>query len=269
MNRAHLSNLLRKFRLIFFTDQIRYYIEKYKNKKVNDAFKQQYPEIVLPPDYLIYEAFQLNYQKYYWDSRETAEWLKNHFEKHIILKNLNILDWGCGPGRIIRHLPEVIGNDCTYFGTDYNEKTIEWCSKHLQDIQINKNTLAAKLPYKDNFFDVIYGISIFTHLSEQMHFDWYAELYRVLKQGGIMLLTTQGNNFKAKLSDSEVKIFNNNALVVRGKVKEGHRTFSAFQPKGFMLDLFANGEVLEHIELKPGNGKILPQDVWIVRKPTI
>jgi hypothetical protein len=44
------------------------------------------------------------------DSREPAIWHKDHFKKHIELQNLAILDWGCGPGRIIRHF-KVLKND--------------------------------------------------------------------------------------------------------------------------------------------------------------
>jgi hypothetical protein len=81
-----------------------------------------------------------------------------------------------------------------------------------------------------------------------------------------MLLTTQGENFKVKLTSQETERFNHNELVIRGKVKEGHRTYSAFHPKGFMQHLFSDAQILEHIETKPEDGNWLPQDVWIVRK---
>jgi ubiquinone/menaquinone biosynthesis C-methylase UbiE len=197
---------------------------------------------------------------------ETARWLAAHFAKHIDLKNRRILDWGCGPGRIIRHLPNVIGNGCEYYGTDYNEKSIDWCSINLKGIHFNKNSIVAQLPYENDFVDVIYGISIFTHLSEPLHHDWYNELYRILKPSGIMFLTTQGDHFKIKLTDLELKNYNNNNLIVRGNVKEGHRTFSAFHPQGFMRELFKNVEILEHIETIPEHGRGLPQDIWIIKK---
>jgi len=136
----------------------------------------------------------------------------------------------------------------------------------LPDIRFNNNTLKADLPYSDNFFDIIYGISIFTHLSEQLHYDWYNELYRVLRPNGIIFLTTQGNNFKVKLTDSELDKYNNDELIVRGKTKEGHRTYSAFHPTRFMEKLFNNVEILEHIEDKPENRKCLPQDIWLLKK---
>jgi len=266
MKKGQLSNLLRKLRMMYLTDLLRYYIQKHKNKKINKDFKLQNPDILLPADYLIYESFQLNYQKYYTESIDTAKWLTNYFTKHIELKNKRILDWGCGPGRIIRHLPQVIGNGCEYYGTDYNVKSIEWCSRNLPNINFNTNSLEAKLPYSGHFFDIIYGISIFTHLSEQLHYDWYNELFRILNTGGIMFLTTQGDNFRVKLTDHELVKYNNNELIVRGNVKEGHRTYSAFHPKGFMVKLFQNAEILEHIETKPESENRLPQDIWIIRK---
>jgi ubiquinone/menaquinone biosynthesis C-methylase UbiE len=266
MKRGQISNLLRTLGLIYLTDWIRYYIQRFQNRKINKDFKKNNPDVKLPPDYLIYESFQINYQKYYTESIDTAQWIAGHFSKHIELKDKRILDWGCGPGRVIRQLPSVIGNGCEYYGTDYNDKSIEWCSKNLPNIKFNKNTLDATLPYSDNYFDIIYGISIFTHLSEKLHYDWYKELYRILKPNGIMFLTTQGDNFKVKLTNTELDKYNNGELIIRGNVKEGHRTYSAFHPETFMKGLFNNVEILEHIETKLDSAKWLPQDIWIIKK---
>lgn len=158
------------------------------------------------------------------------------------------------------------GDDCELYGTDYNQKSIEWCSGNLPGITFNKNNLTAGLPWVENYFDVIYGISIFTHLSKPLHFDWYNELTRVLKPGGIFLFTTQGKNFKAKLVGQELEQFERGELVVRGNVTEGHRTFSAFHPTQFIKQLIGDDKVLEHIERLPSGNGWLPQDVWIIRK---
>lgn len=266
MTKGQISNVLRRIGLLHFTDRMRYYFERFKSRKINKNFKVNNPDIKLPPDYLIYESFQINYKKYYTDSMQSANWIVEHLRKHIDLNDKKVLDWGCGPGRIIRHLPSIINNGCKFYGTDYNKQSIDWCSENIPDIQFNCNTLEASLPYSDNFFDVIYGLSILTHLSEQRHYDWYKELYRTLKPDGIMLLTTQGDNFKIKLTDSERLKYNNGALIIRGNVKEGHRIFSAFQPTAFMEKLFDEAKILEHIITKPNNGKWLPQDIWIIKK---
>ncbi len=266
MNKGDISNFIRTLKLSQFVDLLRYAFQKIKNRKKNRAFKLANPLVSLPPDYLIYESFQLDYEKYYSESKITAVWLVNHFEKHIELKDKNILDWGCGPGRIIRHLPEIIDSDCKFYGTDYNKSSIEWCQKNIKSVSFNHNSLEANLPYPDDYFDVIYGISIFTHLSEKLHKDWYNELRRILNPAGIIFLTTQGDNFKEKLTASELKDYEKGNLVVRGKVKEGHRTYSAFHPKQFLLKIFSNDQVLEHIEIIPEKNRWLPQDIWIVRK---
>lgn len=265
MKKSQLSNFLRSLNLIYTTDKVRFYIERLKNKKANDNFKKANPNVVLPPDYLMYESFQMDYQAYYEQGKNSAKWITSHFGKHIQLKNKKILDWGCGPARIIRHLPEIIGNGCEFYGTDYNKKSIDWCSKNIPNINFNNNTLEAKLPYEDNTFDVIYGLSIFTHLSEKMHDEWYAELYRVLATDGILLLTTQGDNYLSILAEKEQQTYKEGKLVVRGNVKEGHRTYSAFHPKPFMKRLFNNTTVVDHIETKPEKNWI-PQDIWMIRK---
>ncbi|WP_205503712.1 class I SAM-dependent methyltransferase [Rufibacter psychrotolerans] len=267
MKKGQISNFLRQARLLYLTDWLRYHLQAYKNSKANQRFRKEHPGVVLPPDYLMYESFQLNYDKYYRGGRETAQWLTHHLSRHTALEDKKILDWGCGPGRIIRHLPELVGNGCQYFGTDYNARSIAWCARHLPHIKFHHNGLAAALPYPDAFFDVIYGISIFTHLSEQLHHDWFLELQRVLRPGGILFLTTQGDNFKPKLTAAEVQQYTRGELVVRGNVKEGHRTYSAFHPKPFMQRLFAGARVLEHLEPAPEPGKGLPQDIWIIQKP--
>jgi len=266
MKRSQVSNLLRKLGLLYYMDYVRFTLQKIKNNKENKDFVQKNLDVQLPPDYLIYESFQLNYRKYYTDSFDTAVWLTDYFKKYITCENINILDWGCGPGRIIRHLPAVLGSSCVYYGTDYNQKSIEWCAKHLPGINFNINTLEAKLPYPDSTFDAIYGISIFTHLSEQLHYDWYNELYRVLKPKGIIFVTTHGDNCKIMLNETELKIYNADKLVVKGHVKEGHRTYTTYHPKAFMRKLFHKTEVLEHIEIKPEKGKYIPQDIWILKK---
>jgi ubiquinone/menaquinone biosynthesis C-methylase UbiE len=269
MKKGVISNFLRKLGLLQSADYIRFWAEKFRNRKKNRSFLSNNPGVKLPPDYLIYESFQLDYQKYFTDSEDTARWLADLLKKNIELNDVKILDWCCGPGRVLRHLSKFTGPETEFFGTDYNADSIAWCSEYLHGIQFNQNSLKAELPYESNFFDVIYGISVFTHLSEKMHFAWMSELMRVLKIGGIMLFTTQGEIFREKLTTNELTAFDEGNLVIRGHTKEGHRTYSAFHPKKFMEELFAQTEILEHIERKPDNGGWLPQDVWILKKERI
>jgi len=52
------------------------------------------------------------------------------------------------------------------------------------------NALSPPLVYGEGSFGLIYTFSVFTHLSEALQVSWLAELSRVLKPGGYLLLTT-------------------------------------------------------------------------------
>jgi len=247
------------------SDHLHFYYQKFKNRESNRIFKSNNPEVVLPPDYMIYESFQINYENYYNDSVSTAKWLIGYFEKYIELKNIKILEWGCGPARIIRHLPSLLDRSCEIFGSDYNKQTIEWCKKNISNVNFSKNNLQPPLDYENNFFDIIYATSVFTHLSEEMHYAWFKELKRISKENGMIFLTTHGDNCKSLLTAEEVNRFEEGNVVIRGNVKEGHRTFAAYQPPQFMRKLFSEVEILEHVTREP-EGNYIPQDIWIVRK---
>jgi len=261
---AKISNLLRQLGLLFYADKIRFYLHFIKKTEERRRFKKENPSVLLPSPYLMYESFNLNYYKFYFDSKNSAIWLLDLLKKHIQLKNVNILDWGCGPGRIIRHLPEIIDKSCSVYGTDYNPKTIAWNRKTISDINFNLNYTYPPLPYVDNSFDIVYSISIFTHLPEDLHFEWFNELIRITKNNGIIFLTLHGKVFKTKLTPGEQKIFDTGQLIIKGNTKIGHRTYSAFHPELFVQKLIGTHQTLEHIEGKINNGKP-QQDVWIIK----
>ena len=253
--------------LALYLDHVRYLFFKLKNLRANLAFRKQHPTIKLPPDYLMYESFRLDFKAYLTGGREVAEWLINHFRRHVPkLEHLSVLDWGCGPGRVVRHLPDLLPA-CDIYGTDYNQQSIQWCRKNLPGITFLQNDLLPPIPAEAEQFDIIYGISILTHLSEPNHHKWLTELMRVLKPGGILFLTTHGDAFQNKLSAEELKIYRDDQLVIRSKVKEGHRVFGAFHPPGYTRTLFGQfGKIATFIPGKYVAGKYPEQDIWILRK---
>ena len=251
--------------LIKLADYTNYLLELRELRKENKEFAERNLGIKLPPNYLMYESFQLNYKKYYEDSILTANWLINHLKPYVTFENIRILDWGCGPARIVRHLPIIIGSKAEIYGTDYNKRSIEWCKKNIDGVQFNHNQLGPPLPYENNFFDTIYGISIFTHLSEEMHYKWIDELFRILKPGGVLFLTLHGKAFRIKLTNEERDEFDKGKIVIKANTKEGHRTFGAYHPISFVNDMIKKNIILSHIEGEIRNGKP-QQDIWIIKK---
>lgn len=266
MNKGDVTTMLRRLGLMHAVDQVRYRWLRYQNRHKNQNFRAAHPTLSLPPDYLMYEAFQLSYCRYYEGGRETAEWVRDLLAPYTELRDLHILDWGCGPGRVIRHLPQVIGAGCQFTGTDYNPESVAWCQQHIPGVMFLLNTLDPPLALADESVDAVYGISIFTHLSKQRHEQWFRELLRVTKPGGLLLLTTHGAAFRSILTEAEWVTFDSGRLVVRSNVREGHRVFAAFQPVVYLQRLFTTGaSILRHVPGSRVGGKS-SQDVWVLRK---
>jgi SAM-dependent methyltransferase len=102
-----------------------------------------------------------------------------------------ILDWGCGCGRTLRYLSDGLTN-YRLTGVDIDSGAIDWCREafpHHEFLTINSRP---PTPIPDETFDLIYGISVMTHLRQADHFSWLRELSRLSKPGGIVLLTTMG-----------------------------------------------------------------------------
>ncbi len=83
MKKQNISSLLRKLKLLYFVDWMRFYWQKFKNRKINRKFIIENPTVKLPPDYLIYESFRINYLRYYTKSKDSAVEIVNHFKKYI------------------------------------------------------------------------------------------------------------------------------------------------------------------------------------------
>lgn len=257
---------MRSAGLLVYVDRLRMQIQQWRFRRKNKAFRAANPDIPLPAEEIIYETFNADITKYYEDGKEVAKWLVHTIEPYIGSKSIKILDWGCGPARVVRHLHRFLDAESELFGSDFNSQTIAWCKEHIPNVTFGCNDLSPPLPYEPSTFAVLYGISVLTHLNEERNKSWIEEIFRVLAPGGIALITTQGKVFVEKLSSKEKLAFQDGRLVVRGHVEEGRRTFSAFHPEERMRELFDNFTVLEH---QPGErqGRTLDQDIWILQKP--
>jgi len=110
----------------------------------------------------------------------------------------NVLDFGCGPGRVITWFqPEH--KEWKFHGTDIDPEAIGWARDNLSNIAaFDCNEASPSLRYADGYFDFIYSISIFTHLPELMQSAWLAELARIIRPGGYLALTTHGGSLLPK-----------------------------------------------------------------------
>lgn len=115
------------------------------------------------------------------------------------------LDFGCGCGRVLRYVRSEL-LETAICGADIDTEAIEWCRANLGFARFVVNESRAAMPFPDRHFDLIYGISVFTHLDEDMQNFWLAELQRVARPGGILILSVHGASiYERNLSASKLR----------------------------------------------------------------
>ena len=110
--------------------------------------------------------------------------------------NPRILDWGCGHGRIARHFIDA-SPGARVFGTDVDAENVDWCRTHLGPDRFQLSPLWPPTGFPDAFFDGIFGVSVMTHLTADAQHAWLEELARILRPGGVGLITFQAEGSAA------------------------------------------------------------------------
>jgi SAM-dependent methyltransferase len=262
---SRISNTLRKIGLLGLAEQLRFRLQQWKYRRPNRQFRQQHAGVPMPPDFFIYETYRLNLQEYYDDGKTVATEILTLLGQatDLVQPSPALLDWGCGPGRITRHLQALLPG-ATVHGCDYNEKYIDWCTTHLAGIYFFQNGIDPPLQLPNDSIDALIGISIFTHLSANNHVAWINELLRVMKKGGAAFITTQGDAYRKVLLPAELALFDKGELVIRENFKEGNRLFAAFEPPVYMRQLVK--DKFEVVQFIPATGNKPSQDCWVLRK---
>ncbi|MCX6591158.1 MAG: class I SAM-dependent methyltransferase [Acidobacteria bacterium] len=102
-----------------------------------------------------------------------------------------ILDFGCGCARTLRWLPGLTPLAALY-GTDVDAQAIAWDRQHFPEIIFSVNRPEPPLSFPAGNFDLVYSISVFTHLDQPLQERWIAELERVTASGALLLVTVHG-----------------------------------------------------------------------------
>lgn len=238
-----------------------------KYKKVNAAFKRNHPEYATPPLGITLDACgHADYELYRKTGIELALFIAQQVKEYVRAPNPVICEWGCGPGRIIRHLAGQLGSlKATLVATDYNPESIAWCRKHIPGIRFECNQLSPPLPFPDGSVDFLFARSVFTHLDNKGWHEWLREMVRVINNNGIALLTTSGRNYLPMMSPPEREMFLAGQPVFRALATLGKKNFAAFHPADFVRSTVPpEFEILRHNETAGLFGTL--QDIWILRK---
>jgi SAM-dependent methyltransferase len=105
----------------------------------------------------------------------------------------DVLDFGCGVGRVLRWLPGLMP-DARLAGAEIDEAAIAWLRDHYPEVEIAAitNHGLPPLSFADGRFDLVLAYSVFTHLDVSYQDAWLEELKRVVRRGGLLLLSISG-----------------------------------------------------------------------------
>jgi SAM-dependent methyltransferase len=132
--------------------------------------------------------------------RASKESLLSLLPRDWTFASKRILDFGCGAGRTLRHFAAE-AETCEFYGCDIDEPSIAWLKEHLSPpFRVFVNGERPRLDLPSRYFDLVYAISVFTHLTD-LWSAWLVELHRILIEDGLLVATFMGEGAAAWITD--------------------------------------------------------------------
>lgn len=222
------------------------------------------------PLHLMQRVANTDNSPYFWASafKSFRDYWENIYKNndHKVIKTM--LDWGCGCGRLIfmfmnfTEVPEI-------HGCDIDHESIDWCKKNFHRPRFEVIPFSPPTSYPDNYFDLIIGHSVFTHLTKENQLLWLKEMERILTPGGLFLASVHGE-FATYFSfpDSVTDILKDG---IYDRVEDNN--LEGIAPSGYYRGTYQSEEytrnvfgryfqILEYVE----RGCLSHQDLVVMRK---
>jgi SAM-dependent methyltransferase len=250
-------------------NQIKRILNREKTAKKDEKFEAIAPDgLPLPSKELVFLVTgQYDQNAFYENSLIGIGCIKEILEKNAIKIDdfKSVLDFGCGCGRIIRHWKKYKGTQLV--GLDYNPVFLDFCQNAFPFAKFGKNDFDQSLICKNETFDFIYAISVFTHLPENLQTFWMNELERVLKPGGYIYFTTHGKSRinASHLTDADRDDFLKGNLIVYNENMKGSNLCGTYHPEQYVRNHLAKNFLI--IDFIPDGAKDAGQDVYLIMKP--
>lgn len=103
-----------------------------------------------------------------------------------------VLDFGCGHGRVARHIRALLPKAELYF-SDIDAEGAQFCAERFGGSRIASSEQFSELKLPQNL-DLIWLGSVFTHLSYERMQALFDALFASLSPGGALIITFRGRN---------------------------------------------------------------------------
>lgn len=170
-----------------------------------------------------------------------------------------ILDFGCGVGRQLAQFTRELP-DNQYFACDIDDLSIDFIAKNYPQVESYVSSFHPPLKYDDGTFDLIYSVSIFSHLKPDDIRPWVDELARITAPGGLLALTTEGHTAIRPLS----KLFGTSEEALRSQLKQDgvlYKEYEYLQNSLTSRDTLKSASLMIGIEGSYGNTALSPEHI--------
>jgi SAM-dependent methyltransferase len=133
---------------------------------------------------------------------ETREILLDVIPDDFSWEGSRVMDFGCGVGRTLVHFREE-AEVAEIWGVDVEPSVLRPFEESLcPPMHAQLSDRDPPLPFDDGSFDLIWAVSVWTHLADNA-LSWLAEMHRLLKPGGILIPTYIGETHSELLAGEE------------------------------------------------------------------
>jgi 2-polyprenyl-3-methyl-5-hydroxy-6-metoxy-1,4-benzoquinol methylase len=149
------------------------------SRAYHERLWERAPEGLLPVDARLRERFLLQ-----WVARE----------RERAGARPRVLDLGCGEGHFAAALAR---EDADVVGIDVAEEPLRRARSRHPELDVRVAESEASLPLDDCSFDVVWAGETVEHVADTQ--QWLSEVRRVLRSGGVLLLTTPDHGLLSRL----------------------------------------------------------------------
>ncbi len=179
--------------------------EKFNNKRfIAQDSLYEFPYHYLPEKIndTIIKPFRVKYWLY--NYLNLIEYFKNFFSRY---QNKNILDFGCGDGRLIYELKKNTQNKL--YGYEISKKALLFFKAFNGNIELFENY--DELNKKENYFDFIILSEVIEHIPDSEIKLNIELIHRILKSNGVLIVTAPHEN--VPVHKKHYRHYNSNALI--------------------------------------------------------
>jgi SAM-dependent methyltransferase len=113
------------------------------------------------------------------------------------LKPSKVLEFAAGFGRVTRHLRKLMPKGMQLVSSDIHEDGCEFLRNEI-GVEVMVSNIDPSCINIGNHYDLIFVVSLFSHLPADSFAKWLLALYNILSPSGHLIFTTHGHSARAQ-----------------------------------------------------------------------